>query len=87
MSGVSGNGNAVREIACYLLDDGEDLNVLKKYPLVREVFLKFNTPLPSSAPVERLFSFPGIINRSRRQKLTDEHFELMVLRKANANKL
>lgn len=47
------------------------------------VFIKFNTPLPSSAPVERLFSFATMTNKPNAHKLADELFEKRVVLKAN----
>ncbi|CAD6229122.1 GSCOCG00012088001-RA-CDS, partial [Cotesia congregata] len=49
--------------------------LLEKFPSIRKVFLKFNTPLPSSAPAERLFSHVTMMNLPRYNRLTDEYFE------------
>lgn len=72
------------EIAAYLTDEDQNIESLHNHPIVKKLFMKYNTALPSSAPVERLFSFAGIVNRSRRQKLSDTNFEILVLRKANS---
>lgn len=72
-----------KELRSYLDDEETSLESLKRYPILKNIFIKFNTPLPSSAPVERLFSFAGIVNSQRRQKLSDEHFEKLVIAKAN----
>lgn len=69
----------------YLNDPAEEFEMLKKYPPIYNTFVKFNTILPSSAPVERLFSFAGIVNAPRRSKLSDKNFEQLVLLKANFN--
>jgi len=49
------------------------------------MFLKYNTMIPSSAPVERLFSFAGIIRNAKRNRLADTTFETFLLLKSNAN--
>ncbi|XP_017466940.1 PREDICTED: uncharacterized protein LOC108359539 [Rhagoletis zephyria] len=72
-----------RQLETYLVDPNTSLNCLENYKIIREVFLKFNTPIPSSAPVERLFSFAGIVNAPRRKNLLDSNFEKLVLMKAN----
>ncbi len=60
----------------------EDLN-LEMYDPLKKVFRKFNTPLPSSAAVERLFSKASGIFRKKRHNMTDNNFEQQLLLKAN----
>lgn len=42
-----------------------DLFLLNQHPIVREIFLKYNTPITSSAPVERLFSYAGKFEKKK----------------------
>lgn len=81
------NGSAYNqveiEMAKYLEDDSCELPSLNKYEMVKDVFLKFNTILPSSAPVERIFSFGGIMLNPRRNRMTDENFENQMICKIN----
>lgn len=72
-----------KELRRYLDDEDTSLESLRRYPILKNIFTKFNTPLPSSGPVERLFSFAGVVNSQRRQKLSDENFEKLVIGKAN----
>ena len=53
---------------------------------LKNVFIKLNTPLPSSAAVERLFSLGKDVLRPKKASLSDEHFEMMVCLKGNLNK-
>ncbi|XP_017841909.2 uncharacterized protein LOC108599532 [Drosophila busckii] len=68
----------------YLQDAGTGFEVLQKYTLLHDLGLKYNTPLSSSAPVERLLSFMHIIRYSKEQDLCDYPFEKLVLMRANS---
>ena len=62
------------------------LEMLKDFPLIWKLFLLSNTPLPSSAAVECLFSYATLMDIPKFKMLTDAHFEGRVLFKANAAK-
>jgi hypothetical protein len=44
-------------------------------PIMRLIFLKYNTALPSSASVERLFIIARDICTKKRSKISDYNFE------------
>lgn len=51
------------------------------------LFLKYNTPLPSSASVERVFSYGSDILRPKRAALAAPNFETLVFMKGNIHLL
>ncbi|KAI8122749.1 hypothetical protein CVS40_6376 [Lucilia cuprina] len=75
--------DARKELDLYLADSDESFQCFQRFPRIREVFLKYNTPLASSAPVERLFSFAGMVNTPRRRSLSDKNFENLVIIRGN----
>jgi len=73
----------------YLEDKSPNVEMLHLYPTVKKMFVnvKYNTPIPSSAPVERLFSYAGMVLTKKRSSMTDENFEQQLLLKANRHLL
>ncbi|XP_025192770.1 uncharacterized protein LOC112592842 [Melanaphis sacchari] len=59
------------------------LECLHSLPTIKRVFVKYNTPLPSSASVERVFSVGGATITKKRTNMTDKHFEQIMLIKCN----
>ena len=61
----------------------EEKSDLKNFPTILSIYMKYNTILSSSAPVERLFSTGGQILTPRRNRLTDSNFEMLLFLKKN----
>nr|XP_023657763.1 uncharacterized protein LOC111838735 [Paramormyrops kingsleyae]XP_023657764.1 uncharacterized protein LOC111838735 [Paramormyrops kingsleyae]XP_023657765.1 uncharacterized protein LOC111838735 [Paramormyrops kingsleyae]XP_023657766.1 uncharacterized protein LOC111838735 [Paramormyrops kingsleyae] len=74
---------AEQEVMDYLRCGGYELHTHNQFPNIKNVFLKYNTPTPSSAPVERLFSLGGIVLTPRRNRLSDRRFEMLLLMRYN----
>ena len=49
--------------------------------------MKYNTPLPSSASVERMFSYGSDIIRPKRSTLAAHNFEALIFLKGNLHLL
>jgi len=75
--------NIKQECINYLSDASIEIGILDKYKNVKHVFIKYNTPLPSSGPVERLFSYSNMILTPKRMSLSDGNFETLLLLKTN----
>lgn len=67
----------------FLSSKKKDLDVLNEYPVIKEVFLKYNTTIPSSAPVERLFSKAIQVLTPRRNRLGDKVFDMILCCRSN----
>jgi len=69
------------EICEYL--KSANMGNLHDFPRILKIFLKANTATPSSAPVERLFSIGSLILTPKRNRLTDQRFEKLLLLRYN----
>lgn len=69
----------------YISHPSTSYSSLQNYRHINKLFFKYNTPLPSSAAVERLFSTAGMIYSPRRTNMTDDTFEQLVMLRANKN--
>lgn len=71
------------EIARYMADDRKMVTMLNDYPLIKKVYLHFNTTLSSSAPIERVFSRSKLFFRPQRNRTSAENFEYALLLSLN----
>lgn len=65
----------------FLSNPSTSLDVLDQFPVIKDLFIKHNTPIPSSAPVERLFSQAALVLTVPRNSLRDDLLEILVLLK------
>lgn len=72
------------ELTRYLVDARTDFKMLDQYPVIREIFFKSNTQLPTSASAERMFNFAGLLDHPNRGRILPTNFENNVVVKANA---
>ena len=78
--------NRAKVEALNFLDDrSKVLQILSSYSNVCCTFLKYNSSLPSSAPVERLFSIGGLILTPLRNQLSDAAFQQLLMLKTNSS--
>ncbi|XP_033028623.1 deoxyribonuclease-1-like 1 isoform X1 [Lacerta agilis] len=77
--------SALRNIGVQFLNDpSHELRQLKRYPAIAKLFIKFNTTLPNSAPVEKLFCHNGQILGPKMASLQDDVLEMMMLLQKNS---
>lgn len=67
----------------YINDKSNKVISLQKYDIIKNIFVKYNTTLPSSAPVERIFSTGLEIFTPRRNRLSPKVFEQLLFLKYN----
>lgn len=72
------------ELQEFLKSSNCNIEMLNNYSKLKKAFIKYNTPLPSSASVERLFSCGGSVLTPQRGHLNDDTMEQLLL-KINKN--
>lgn len=73
------------ELQQFLKSNNSNTEMLHNYPKLKNHFIKYNTPLPSSASVERLFSCGSFVLTPQRSHLNDDTMEHQLLLKINKN--
>jgi len=71
------------QVLTYFNSKKKELDLLDDFPNIKQFFLKYNTTLPSSAPVERLFSGAVQVFTARRNLLNDHTFEMLLCCRSN----
>ena len=75
------NTSYPNEVDYFLADPDVSMEMLNRYPQIKSLFIKHNTAIPTSAPVERLFSQAVLVLTVRRNRLSDSFLEILILLK------
>jgi len=73
------------ELYRFLKSNSSNIDMLNDYNRIRKFFIRYNTALPSSASVERMFSVGGSVVTPQRGNLHDDTIEYQILLKINKN--
>lgn len=84
--GLRFDNNPQVEFMRYLEDPRSEIESLRDYPTIKKLYLKANTVLPSSAHVERLFSYATMLAIPKFNLLTPKNFGVKIL-SADNNKM
>lgn len=74
--------SAEKEVTDYLRS-GYEFEILNQFQNLKKLCMKYNTPTPSSTPVERLFSLGGLVLSPKKNRLSDRRFEQLLLMQHN----
>jgi len=66
------------QVLTYFSSKQKELDLLDDFPDIKRFFLKYNTTLPSSAPIERLSSGAVQVFAARRNHLNYHTFEMLL---------
>lgn len=77
------NESEEEELQRFLKSNNCNIEMLNDYPKIKKLFIKYNTALPSSASVERMFSVGGSVLTPQRGHLNDDTMEQQILLKIN----
>jgi len=72
-------------IECSSDEDNFSNSVFMVEKSLIDLFVRYNTGIPSSAGVERLFSIGKLIMRDNRSRLSDESFKKLMFMKGSMN--
>jgi hypothetical protein len=68
------------EVDIFLSQPHKDLAAcFQSLPTMKKLFIRFNTPVPSSATLDRAFSLAKLILSPQRGQLSDERFEATMI--------
>ena len=63
----------------FLADKDVSMEMLNRYPQIKNIFIKHNTAITTSTPVERLFSQAALVLTIKRNRLSDSFLEILIL--------
>lgn len=77
--------NAVKIVTSWLAGPSKKdlVDAFMGEPVLCKLFMRYNTPVPSSAAVERFFSQGKDILRAKRASLSDKNFEVLMFMRGN----